>query len=80
MNSPPGSEPVCPIIAYSAYPLAKACTPVRRPVPQKIQPMGFSGRREAINAPTVGNANDSTLKSTVKAGGVSVVGIGEARK
>jgi hypothetical protein len=42
--------------------------------------MGFSGRREATKAPTVGNANDSTLKSRVKAGGVSVEGIGEVRR
>jgi hypothetical protein len=42
------------------------------PVPQKIQPMGFSGRREATSAPTVGNANDSTLKNAIKAGRVSV--------
>src|ERR671912_3069462 len=40
------------------------------PVPQKIQPMGFSGRREATNAPTVGNANDSALKNAVKTGRV----------
>jgi hypothetical protein len=50
------------------------------PVPQKIQPMGFSGRREATNAPTVGNANDSALKNAVKAGGVCVSGVGEERK
>jgi len=42
--------------------------------------MGFSGRREATNTPTVGNANDSALKNAVKAGGVSVAGVGEARK
>jgi hypothetical protein len=51
-----------------------------RPVPQKIQPIGFSGRREATNAPIVGNANDSALKNAVKAGGVSVGEVGEARK
>jgi hypothetical protein len=42
--------------------------------------MGFSGRREAINAPTVGNAKDSTLKNAVKAGGMPVGEVGEARK
>jgi hypothetical protein len=42
--------------------------------------MGFSGRREATNAPTVGNANDSTVKNAVKASGVCVGELGEARK
>jgi len=42
--------------------------------------MGFSGRREATNAPTVGNANDSALKNAVKAGAVCVSGVGEERK
>jgi hypothetical protein len=42
--------------------------------------MGFAGRREATNAPTVGNANDSALKNAVKAGTVSVAGAGEESK
>src|SRR3712207_4254126 len=33
-------------------------------MPQKIQPMGLVERREAINAPTVGYASDSTPIST----------------
>src|SRR5215211_4154098 len=38
------------------------------PTPQKIQPMGLAGRREAISAPTVGYASDSTPVSTVSQG------------
>src|SRR5215208_2902931 len=34
------------------------------PREQKIQPMGLVGRREAISAPTVGYASDSTSVST----------------
>src|ERR671921_2989293 len=37
-------------------------------MPQKIQPMGLVGRREAISAPTVGNASESNPVSTAKAG------------
>src|SRR5215213_3792212 len=37
-------------------------------MPQKIQPMGLEGRREAISAPTVGKASESTPVSTAKAG------------
>src|SRR5215211_236817 len=36
------------------------------PREQKIQPMGLVGRREAIRAPTVGYASDSTPVSTAK--------------
>src|SRR5215212_5375478 len=35
-------------------------------MPQKSQPMGLVGRREAISAPTVGNASQSTPVSTAK--------------
>src|SRR5215208_655596 len=38
------------------------------PTPQKIQPMGLAGRREAMSAPTVGNASESIPVSTAKAG------------
>jgi hypothetical protein len=38
------------------------------PIPQKNQPMGLVGRREAISAPTVGNANESTPVSMAKPG------------
>src|SRR5829696_3972540 len=37
-------------------------------MPQKIQPMGLAGSREAISAPTVGNASESTPVSTAKPG------------
>src|SRR5215210_6531480 len=37
-------------------------------MPQKIQPMGLVGSREAMGAPTVGNASESTPVSTAKAG------------
>src|SRR5215217_9310956 len=37
-------------------------------MPQKIQPMGLAGRREAMSAPTVGNASESIPVSTAKAG------------
>src|ERR671912_1250992 len=37
-------------------------------MPQKIQPVGLAGRREAISAPTVGNASESTPVSTAKLG------------
>jgi hypothetical protein len=35
---------------------------------QKIQPMGFLGRREAISAPIVGYTSDSKPIGTAKAG------------
>src|SRR5215208_2378618 len=35
---------------------------------QKIQPMELAGRREAMSAPTVGNASESTPISRAKAG------------
>src|SRR5215207_7492457 len=38
------------------------------PREQKIQPMGLVGRREAISAPTVGYASDSTPVSTAIVG------------
>src|SRR5215217_3937516 len=37
-------------------------------MPQKSQPMGLVGRREAISAPTIGNASESTPVSTAKPG------------
>src|SRR5918995_3439607 len=37
-------------------------------MPQKIQPMGLVGSREAISAPTVGNASESNPVSTAKPG------------
>src|SRR5215213_11485372 len=46
----------------------KRCTLWSSPTPQKIQPMGLVGRREAISAPTVGYASDSTPVSTVSQG------------
>jgi hypothetical protein len=36
-------------------------------MPQNIQPMGLVGSREAISAPTVANASESTPVSTAKA-------------
>ncbi len=47
-----------------------------KPVPQKIQPIEFFGRREATNAPTVGKLSAITLKSTVKASAVCLLAIG----
>src|SRR5215217_5071770 len=35
-------------------------------MPQKIQPMGLVGSREAISAPTIGNASEHTPVSTAK--------------
>src|SRR5215207_7044054 len=40
----------------------------RSPREQKIQPMGLVGRREAISAPTVGYASESTPVSTAIVG------------
>src|SRR5919112_2788425 len=37
-------------------------------MPQKIQPMGLVGSREAISAPTVGYASESTPVSTARPG------------
>ena len=37
-------------------------------MPQKIQPIGLVGSREAISAPTIGKASESTPASTAKPG------------
>src|SRR6266568_9638703 len=57
INAPAGSELGCikrAEIVYSCRRLPDAHSNV--PV-QKIQPIGFSGRREAMSEPTVANAN-----------------------
>src|SRR5215210_1917922 len=41
-------------------------TPKRRPPAQKIHPIGFLGRREAIKAPTVGNVKANKEMRTGK--------------
>src|SRR3712207_4088346 len=46
--------------------MVKRCAAKTSPRPQKIQPMKLAGRREAISAPTVGNASESTPASTTK--------------
>src|SRR5829696_1625577 len=44
-------------------------------MPQKIQPIGFWGRREATRAPTVGYTSSSIVKSTSKPKNNSLAGI-----
>src|SRR5215216_5580755 len=48
-------------------------------MPQKIQPIGFWGRREATRAPTVGYTSSSIVKSTSKPKNNSLAGIGGVR-
>jgi hypothetical protein len=48
-------------MAYSAQ---KWRIPAARPSAQKIQPVGFSGRREAIRAPTVEQLTEIKMLST----------------
>src|SRR5918992_1645984 len=42
------------------YSTEKTSAPPHRPMAQKIQPTALPGRREAIMAPTVGNASAKT--------------------
>src|SRR5215211_1127672 len=51
-----------------------------KPMPQRIQPMGLWGRREATNAPTAGNVNANTSEITEKGGASSLIGMGGVRK
>src|SRR5918994_1651073 len=55
MTSPPGSDPGSVINAYVAYSPARLPSAKDRPAPQRIHPIGLSGRREAIKAPTKEN-------------------------
>src|SRR5215212_4247415 len=55
-NLPAGSEPGLVTKAYMAYEPAKAIIAQPRLVAQNSQPIGCSGRRQKIKAPTAGNA------------------------
>src|SRR5215218_86275 len=48
--------------------MVKRCPMQSSPTPQKIQPIGLVGSREAISAPTVGYASESTPVSTARPG------------
>ena len=55
---PPGNGSDAMKSIWSAYWLPKLARPKRRPVRQKIQPIGFSGARAATMAPTVAKATE----------------------
>src|SRR6266540_528039 len=56
----PGMEPGLVTRPYSEYWSARPATPNMTPVPRKIHPIGFAGRREARRAPSPPKAPTST--------------------
>src|SRR5215203_7085103 len=51
--------------------MVKRCPVKSSPTPQKIQPIGLVGSREAISAPTIGYASESTPVITTSLGSAS---------
>src|ERR671928_1537942 len=57
-----GTEPGFATIPYTPYALVMLLSIQKMPTARHIQPMGFSGRLEAIRAPTTGKARKGTKK------------------
>jgi hypothetical protein len=65
--SPQGSDPGSVINAYVAYSPARLPSAKERPALHRIHPIGLSGRREAIRAPTTENARIAGVPRIMKA-------------
>ena len=63
IQPPAGSAPGSVNRAYTAYSSASSAEAMTRAPERKSQPIGFSGRREAIRAPTEENARIKTATS-----------------
>src|SRR5919206_3658469 len=57
-----GTEPGFATIPYTPYALVMLLSIQKMPMARHIQPMGFSGRLEAIRAPTTGKARKGNRK------------------